>query len=247
MSRALLICAGLLFFAPVAGFFLFLAEVEGSAGRKPKKADVIVALSGDPGRILAAVDLLKTGFGPRLIVVGQDNQQEVEKLRMASPALFACCVRVDHSSTNTWQDAELVRKLISGTAHKSVLLVTSSFHLPRARNELQYVLPQARIIGYGIADEFYRPAAVFSNSDVASAFVRQYLMYIGSWVPRDYRRSNLGGLKRALQLLSNVTNLAMFAIVVLTFIFLLFAASKHRQRRAGLSHRCSRSGNRPAK
>lgn len=247
MSRALLIFAGLLLLAPVAGFFLFLAEVQGSTGRKPEKADVIVALSGDPRRILAAADLMKAGFGRRLIVVGQDNQQEVELLRKANPALFECCIKVDHSSTNTEQDVQLVRSLISGSETESVLLVTSSFHLPRAINELEHVLPQTRIIGHGLPDEFYRPSAVFSNPNVASAFVRQYLMYIGSWFPVDYRWSDRSGPKQALQLLSNVTNLAVFAIVVLTSTFLLFAASKHRRRQARPSHRGLRSGSPRAK
>jgi uncharacterized SAM-binding protein YcdF (DUF218 family) len=230
MKRVLAIIAGLLLVAPVAGFFLFLAEVQGSSGKKLEKADVIVALSGDPRRIEIAVDLLKKGFGSRLIIVGQDNQQEVELLHKSDPSLFTCCVQVDHSSKNTAQDAQLVSKLIGRRTINTILLVTSSFHLPRAKNELEHVLPNARIIGYGILDEFYQPARVFTNSDVASAFVRQYLMYIGSWIPADRRGSDRRGATGALRFFSSVTNLAVLAIILVTSIFLMFAAFKHRQR-----------------
>jgi uncharacterized SAM-binding protein YcdF (DUF218 family) len=230
MKRALAVLVGLLLLAPVAGFSLFLADVQRSTGNKPEKADVIVTFSGDPRRIQVAVKLLKNGLGRQLIIVGQDNQQEVELLRKGNHSLFACCVKVDHSSTNTAQDAELASKLIDRPTINSILLVTSSFHLPRASNELKHVLPDTRIVGHGIADEFYQPARLFADPDVASAFVRQYLMYIGSLIAVDRRAGNRPGATGALRFFSNVTNLAVFAIVVLTSLFLLFAAFKHRQR-----------------
>lgn len=246
MSRALALFAALLL-VPIGGFFLFLAEVQASTSSKPEKADAIVALSGDPRRSVVAVDLLKKGFGSYLIIVGQDNQHEVDLLRRDNPLLFACCVKVDHSSTNTAQDAHLVRKLISTPTPNSLLLVTSSFHIPRARNELANVLPGTRITGVGIPDEFYRPAAILSNSDVASAFVRQYLMYIGSWIPNAHRQGVAPALERGVLFLSDITHLAVLAILVLTSLFLMFAAFRHRRRHLGPSHRRLRSGSRPAK
>lgn len=234
----------MLLLLPVVGFFIFLAEVQAATNAKPRKADAIVVLSGEPRRILVAADLLKHGFGPQLIIVGQDNAQEIDQVRAEHPASFACCVKVDQRSKSTAEDAQLAAHLLRSSHPNSVLLVTSSFHVPRARVELQRVLPHSTINVHGIPDDLLKPERILSDSQVASAFVSQYLKYIASCVSSKRVAPDGGGVRQALHFLSDIRTIAALAILVLTSMFLIFAVARHRRQRSALGR--SAVASRPA-
>jgi hypothetical protein len=99
--------------------------------------DGIVALSGDPERIVAAVDLLDRGYGDRLLIAGVDNGDEIARLYPAHRELFECCIRLDPRSHNTVEDAATIQRWAVENRLQSLIVVTSDFHMPRALLELQ--------------------------------------------------------------------------------------------------------------
>src|SRR4051794_5861298 len=120
--------AALLF---VGGFALFATHVsELTTPENPETADAIIVLTGGQSRIDAALDLLKSGKGERLLISGANPSSGREALRAASGAdkqLFKCCVDIDHAALDTIGNAEESAKWIELHAYSSVILVTNNY------------------------------------------------------------------------------------------------------------------------
>src|SRR5262245_37722384 len=79
----------------VGGFALFADHVSSlSTPKDLAAADAIIVLTGGQSRIDAALDLLKSGKGERLLISGVNRSASSETLRAATGAdrgLFRCC------------------------------------------------------------------------------------------------------------------------------------------------------------
>ena len=135
-------------------------------------ADGIVVLTGGQDRIPEAVELLSAARGKRLLISGVNAAVSAETLARQLPraaALFQCCVDLDHRALNTAGNAEEAANWASRNSHRSLIVVTSGYHMPRAMIEFRRALPAADL----------RPHAVTvpqSGPDAAQAFARFRLL-----------------------------------------------------------------------
>ena len=95
---------------------------------------------GNPERLFAGIDIIKARKAQFLIFTGgqlpwDDFRPEGEILREKSVEMGVESTRIKVTGPvyNTAQEAEEVRKLINRLELEDVLLVTSSFHMPRAK------------------------------------------------------------------------------------------------------------------
>jgi uncharacterized SAM-binding protein YcdF (DUF218 family) len=125
------------------GFALFAVTLG-----KPAKADAtptqaIVVLTGGKYRIEHAAKLLGQGKGERLLISGADPSVRKEDLvrRLGGKrSLFACCVDLGSESVDTRSNAEETRRWLEQRHYTSLRLVTSDWHMRRARYEFRHVL-----------------------------------------------------------------------------------------------------------
>ena len=99
------------------------------------RADAIIVLTGGQFRINAAVHLLESGKGRRLLISGVNPATKPSDLRTATGAeqsLFACCVDIDHAALDTIGNAEESAKWIVKHDFRNVILVTNNYHMPRS-------------------------------------------------------------------------------------------------------------------
>lgn len=93
-----------------------------------QKADLIVALGGSKGRQREAVALIKKGFGRRIMFTGFDVDTcdyqclGVSKEEMIFPS---------EPAYTTYDDALLVLKTMKENNFRSVIIITSPYHLRR--------------------------------------------------------------------------------------------------------------------
>ena len=96
----------------------------------------IVVLTGGKNRIEKGVDLLSKGYGDKLLISGVFMSSEIEEkfsLEKEKNELFKCCVFFDQKSKNTLENAEEVAKWLNENKDiKSIILVSSYYHLPRS-------------------------------------------------------------------------------------------------------------------
>lgn len=110
-------------------------------------ADAVVALDGDrPRRVRAAVALAAAGVAPVLVVV---RGEVVAPELLTESAPFEVLSFVPEPST-TRGEARAVARLASARGWRRVLVVTSSYHVPRARLIFGRALPgRTRVVSCG--------------------------------------------------------------------------------------------------
>ncbi|MFW2830762.1 YdcF family protein [Sphingomonas sp. ID0503] len=105
--------------------------------------DAIVVLTGGAGRIERGVALLSAGKAKRLLVSGVDPTVRPHELALqakAPAALFDCCVDLGREAVDTRSNADETVRWLRRRHYVSVRLVTTDWHMPRARFELERAL-----------------------------------------------------------------------------------------------------------
>ncbi|MDX2306931.1 MAG: YdcF family protein [Hyphomicrobium sp.] len=146
-----LAAAGLLF---VVGFLLFAINVLSDPTEARVKADAIVVLTGGEQRIRAGVELLANGQGQRLLISGVNEKTSARDLVRATGVdgeRFACCVDLGYTALNTVGNAKEIRTWAEARQYKSLIVVTSSYHMPRSLIELRRLLPGFRLIPHAVS------------------------------------------------------------------------------------------------
>jgi uncharacterized SAM-binding protein YcdF (DUF218 family) len=125
------------------GFVLFAFTLGRPAAADSKPTDAAVVLTGGPGRIQHGLDVLRQGQAKRLLVAGVDPSVTKADLasRMAgSEKLLKCCVDLGSESVDTRSNAEEASRWLSSHRFHSLRLITSDWHMRRARYEFRKVL-----------------------------------------------------------------------------------------------------------
>jgi uncharacterized SAM-binding protein YcdF (DUF218 family) len=137
------------------GFALFAVMLPGPA---PAGAtDGIVVLTGGPGRVRHGLSLLAAGQAKRMLVSGADRRVKPHELAAEYDAplrLIDCCVDLGHESVDTRSNAEETAAWAKRRGFRSIRLVTTDWHMPRARYELSRMLdPGVRIVSDAVVSE----------------------------------------------------------------------------------------------
>jgi uncharacterized SAM-binding protein YcdF (DUF218 family) len=122
----------------VLGFALFGVTLGRPAPKGAPKVDAIVVITGGKGRIEHAAALLADGKGKRLLIAGVDpsvRKSDLVRRLGGKQKLFDCCVDLGSESVDTRSNAEEGKRWIERRHYKSVRLVTSDWHMRRARYE----------------------------------------------------------------------------------------------------------------
>ncbi|MEI9927854.1 MAG: YdcF family protein [Sphingomonas sp.] len=124
------------------GFAVFMMSL-GQPVDPSRKTDAIVVLTGAPGRIDRGLALMRQGAAPRMLVSGVDPGVRPGELVARYPdaaRLFACCIDLGREAIDTRSNAEETAAWVRRHGYRTVRLVTSDWHMPRARLELAHLL-----------------------------------------------------------------------------------------------------------
>jgi uncharacterized SAM-binding protein YcdF (DUF218 family) len=131
----------LLFYA--LGFVLFAFTLGKPAPADAAASDAAVVVTGGPGRIEHAIDVLKQHGAKRLLVAGVDptvTKPDLARRIPGSRQWLSCCVDLGSESVDTRSNAEEAARWLARHNYKSVRLITSDWHMRRARYEFEKVL-----------------------------------------------------------------------------------------------------------
>lgn len=158
-----------------AGFMVALPQPLGG-----RTTDAIVVPTGGKGRIARGIALMENKAAKRMLITGADPQVRPAELAAALGAprrLFACCIDLGHEAVDTRSNAEETSTWVREHDYRSVRLVTSDWHVPRARLELTYALGnRVEVIGDGVRSE---PAFGMLVAEYNKYLVRRAALWTG--------------------------------------------------------------------
>ena len=133
----------LLLLSYALGFVLFALTLGKPAPANAAATDAAVVLTGGPGRIEHAIDVISQHKAKRLLIAGADpsvTKPDLARRIPGSRPWLACCVDLGSESVDTRSNAEEAGRWLARHKYKSVRLITSDWHMRRARYEFDKVL-----------------------------------------------------------------------------------------------------------
>ena len=182
-GRLLVAAIGVALLAFVAGFIVFAGSIEHSAPPEIERADGIVVLTGGPLRLSAAAELLAAGFGGRLLISGVNHLTTRDDLFRKSGlthAQFDCCVDVGYSAHDTSGNASEAKQWVEAHRFARLIVVTSSYHMPRSLTELGRALPNVMLIPYPVVPSTLRADHWWMHAATMRLLFTEYLKFLPS-------------------------------------------------------------------
>ena len=125
------------------GFIIFAVTLGSPATTDAMKTDAVVVITGGSGRIEQGIAVLERGQARRLLVAGADpslTKRDLVRRLGGKQRLLRCCVDLGSESVDTRSNAEEAQRWLARRQFKSVRLITSDWHMRRARYEFRKVL-----------------------------------------------------------------------------------------------------------
>jgi uncharacterized SAM-binding protein YcdF (DUF218 family) len=107
------------------------------------------------------------------------TSHEIARLTPRFRDLFACCIDLGYSAANTMGNAAETRRwLRQKQIGKSLIVVTSNYHMPRALAELGGALPDVALIPYPVVSDRVKHADWWRDAKILRLFASEYMKYL---------------------------------------------------------------------
>jgi uncharacterized SAM-binding protein YcdF (DUF218 family) len=194
MLAMLAVLAGAGLAALGLGFAIFVGQIEARAPAEVEHAEGMVVLTGGADRVPDAIELFSHGYADRLLITGVNqaiSKAEIANLNPRYRKLIDCCVDLGYEALNTTGNAEETRQWAErNEIRRSIIVVTSNYHLPRAMAELRHVLPEVELRAYPVVTLKMRDARWWRSPHAARVLGAEFVKYVvailrlraGAWV-----------------------------------------------------------------
>jgi uncharacterized SAM-binding protein YcdF (DUF218 family) len=140
------------------GYLWYLNELSQQKANLEQKTDAIVVLTGGINRLNVAVDLLKNEYAQKLYISGVDEKVtrvELLELLNISADLAECYIESGNQATDTVGNAIETMSWSIKNDIKSLRVVTSLEHMPRAMVEFKRFMPDVTFVEHTVGS--WRP------------------------------------------------------------------------------------------
>jgi uncharacterized SAM-binding protein YcdF (DUF218 family) len=162
------------------GFGWFLWNLPATEIVLQRDADGIVVLTGGASRITDAIELLAAGRGKRLLISGANpttTTGEISRLNPDYGLIVSCCVDFDRSR-NTLGNAIETRLWAQSRGFHSLIVVTSSYHMPRAIAEIAHQLPDVALLPFPVIADKLHAESWWTHGPTMKLMLSEYLKYM---------------------------------------------------------------------
>ncbi len=198
--RAALSAALAVAFLLVAGFVVFALSIPRAEPTLNIHAEGVVVLTGGSDRVLNAADFLARGQARRLLITGVNRatgSAALARLLPLSREKFECCVDLGYEALDTAGNARETREwAIAHHISRSLIVVTSNYHMPRALLELSAALPGVTLHPFPVVSEHVDVNRWIRDLGVARLVAGEYVKYIGALIRIELQPES-GGFETA--------------------------------------------------
>ena len=143
------------------GWLWFATSIALSSPEKDKtKTDAIIVLTGGNGRVNEGLNLLAKELSNKLFISGVNKDVTIDDIYASwknTTANRPCCIFLGYEAIDTEGNAKETQKWVEDNNIQSFRLVTSSYHMPRAYQEISKTLPDRRIITHPVFSDDFEP------------------------------------------------------------------------------------------
>jgi len=185
LRAAIVTGLAIVFVGAAIGFVGFLSQLRVAEIRPERKADGIVVLTGGSSRVSDAMELLAGGYGKRLLISGVHPTNAASDISRSLPdnqALLRCCVDLDRSAVNTRSNAAEARRWAQERGFKSLIVVTSNYHMPRAILELSHAMPDVALLPFAVVGDKWREEPWWTSGATLRLLLSEYVKYVAAEV-----------------------------------------------------------------
>jgi uncharacterized SAM-binding protein YcdF (DUF218 family) len=185
LRAAAVAALALLFIGAAIGFVGFLSQLHGTEVKPAREADGIVVLTGGSSRVSDAMELLAAGYGKRLLISGVHPTSAISDISRSlsdNQSLLGCCVDLDRSAVNTRSNAAETRRWVHERGFKSLIVVTSNYHMPRAIVELSHAMPDVALIPFAVVGDKWRDEPWWTSGATIRLLLSEYAKYVAAEV-----------------------------------------------------------------
>jgi uncharacterized SAM-binding protein YcdF (DUF218 family) len=178
------------------GLLIFVGQVQVQRAPVDPTSEGIVVLTGGEGRVVEGLRLLTEMKGSAMLISGVHpeatkdsiiNAQDIDNEKQQH--LLKCCVDLGYAAGSTVGNADEAAKWSGDRKLKSLLIVTSAYHIPRARLEFAQAFanqPNVQLEYYPMAAEklqlgtwWQAPISYIRRfPGTAQLIVREYVKYL---------------------------------------------------------------------
>ena len=163
------------------GFVLFTRSIAVGGGSEPARVDAIVALTGGESRIDEAVKLLADGVAKRLLISGVNpitSRRDLERMAPGRGELFDCCIDIGRFARDTVGNAAETKDWVARNGFSNVIVVTSSYHMPRSLVELRRAMPGIKFFAHPVTPIGFHAESWWAYPGSARLLVSEYLKFL---------------------------------------------------------------------
>ena len=190
--RASIVAAlAVVFVAAAVGFVGFLSQLRGAELKPDRRADGIVVLTGGSSRVSDAMELLAAGYGLRLLISGvhpASGASDISRSLSENQSLMNCCVDLDRSAVNTRSNASETRRWARERGFKSLIVVTSNYHMPRVLAEFRHAMPDVRVVPHPVVTDQVDTGAWWWRWSAIKLLVPEYAKYVVARVRSTFEK-----------------------------------------------------------
>ena len=171
-----------------------IAHWRSSPSRAALLAQVSAWLRAENGQPANLSQLLAGGYGKRLLISGVHPTNAASDISRSLPdnhQLLRCCVDLDRSAVNTRSNAAETRRWAQDRGFKSLIVVTSNYHMPRAIVELSHAMPDIQLIPFAVVGEKWRDEPWWTSGATLRLLLSEYVKYVAAEVRRSKDRNRL--------------------------------------------------------
>lgn len=167
----------------IGGFVHYAAALDRAITADMPDGDAIVVLTGGEGRLNAGLNLLRDGRGARLLISGvheDTGPAAIERLVPEHAAWIECCVDLDYAARDTVGNAQEAARWAAENGYQSLIIVTSSYHMPRSLAELRAAAPDTQFLPFTVVPDRLRAGGWWYRPGALRLLAGEYSKYLAS-------------------------------------------------------------------
>ena len=183
LGTAIIAALAIAFVGAAIGFVGFLSQLRGAEAKPARAADGIVVLTGGSSRVSDAMELLAAGYGKRLLISGvhpTSTANDISRTLPENQSFMTCCVDLDRTALTTRDNAAEARRWAERRGFKSLIVVTSNYHMPRALVEFSHAMPETALIPFAVVGDKWRDEPWWTSASTLRLLLSEYVKYIAA-------------------------------------------------------------------